>query len=143
MIPKCCSLPGHILMISQFVGGERFVSSLPKDVQDLLAETGREAGLFMNDLIVKAEAEAVAKLEVEGTTFNQVDKAAFKRAAQGVYEQFPLWTPGLYDRVQRLLEEYRKQHGGEARLPSRGCGTITLSPGNLRNWSRATIGWHD
>jgi tripartite ATP-independent transporter DctP family solute receptor len=105
---KYCVLTGHILMISQFVGGERFLSSLPEDVQDLLAETGREAGLFMNELIVEAEAEAVEQLESEGVTFNEVDKAAFKQAARGVYDRFPLWTPGLYDRVQGLLGEYRR-----------------------------------
>ena len=106
---KCCSLTGHIVMLSQFVGGERYLSSLPEDVQQLIAETGREAGLYMNELIVKAEAETVDKLEAEGVTFNQVDKAAFRRAARGVYDRFPLWTPGLYDHVQRLLEEYRSK----------------------------------
>ena len=108
---KYCSLTGHILIVSQFVGGERFLASLPEDVQDLLAETGREAGLFLNDLIVKAEADAVGKLEAEGVTFNEVDKAAFKRATRGVYDRFPRWTPGLYDRVQKLLEEYRRKNG--------------------------------
>lgn len=108
---KYCSLTGHILMVSEFVGGERFVSSLPNDVQHLLAETGREAGLFMNDLIVKAEAETVNKLRAEGVIFNEVDKAAFKRASRSVYDRFPSWTPGLYDRVQGLLREYRQTRG--------------------------------
>jgi len=108
---KYCSLTGHILIVSQFVGGERFLASLPEDVQDLLAETGREAGLFLNELIVKAEVEAVGKLEAEGVTFNEVDKEAFKRATRGVYDRFPRWTPGLYDRVQKLLEAYRRKNG--------------------------------
>ena len=111
---KYCPLTGHILMISQFVGGERFLSSLPEEIQDLLAETGREAGLVMNELIVEAEAQAVEQLEAEGVKFNEVDKAAFKQAARSVYDRFPLWTPGLYDRVQGLLDGYRRGRGDGA-----------------------------
>ena len=67
----------------------------------------------MNELIVKAEAEAVEQLEAEGVTFNEVDKAAFKRAARGVYDydRFPHWTAGLYERVQALLDQYRRARG--------------------------------
>jgi len=119
---KHCSLTGHILMVSEFIGGERFVSSLPEDVQDLLAETGREAGLYMNDLIVKAEAETIDKLQAEGVSFNEVDKVAFKRASRSVYDRFPLWTPGLYDRVQELLKEYRQTHGSGSQPLPPGAG---------------------
>jgi TRAP-type C4-dicarboxylate transport system substrate-binding protein len=108
---KYCSLTGHILILSQFVGGERYLASLPQDVQELLDDTGREAGLYMNDLIVRAEEETVGKLKAEGVTFNQVDKAAFRRASRSVYDSFPLWTPGLYEHVVGLIRRYRQQRG--------------------------------
>jgi len=123
---KCCVLTGHILMVSQFVGGERFLASLPDDVQNLLAETGREAGLTMNGLIVEAEAQAAEQLAAEGVAFNEVDKTAFKRAARGVYDRFPLWTPGLYDRVQGLLDEF---HRGGGTRPAFGEGLLTSPTG--------------
>ena len=101
-----CSLTGHNYISSQWIGGERYLSSLPRDVQDLLAETGRETGLFMNELIVRAEAEAAEKLAAEGVTFTEVDTEAFRRAARGIYDRFPLWTPGLYEHIQELLAEF-------------------------------------
>ena len=109
---KHCCLTGHMLMISQFVGGERYLASLLADLQQVLAETGREAGLVMNGLIVEAEAEAAGRLEAEGVTLHEVDKAAFRRASRAVYDQFPQWTPGLYDRVQSLLQQYRQERDG-------------------------------
>jgi TRAP-type transport system periplasmic protein len=102
-----CSLTGHMYVTSQWIGGEAYLSSLPQEVQDLLAETGRETGLFMNDLIVMAEAEAAEKLAAEGVTFTEVDTDAFRSASRGVYDRFPLWTPGLYNHVQELLTEFR------------------------------------
>ena len=115
---KYCSLTGHILILSQFVGGEQFFASLPQDVQDLLEETGREAGLYMNDLIVRAEAETAGQLKAEGVTFNEVDKAAFREASRSVYDSFPLWTPGLYDHVVGLIRQYRLRRDTQAREPS-------------------------
>jgi tripartite ATP-independent transporter DctP family solute receptor len=115
---KYCSLTGHILILSQFVGGEPFFASLPQDVQDLLEETGREAGLYMNDLIVRAEAETVGKLKAEGVAFNEVDKTAFRDASRSVYDSFPLWTPGLYDDVADLIERYRRQRDAQGRTRS-------------------------
>ncbi len=107
---RYCSLTGHILMASQFVGGELYLASLPREVQELLTRTGREAGLVMNDLIVTAEAESADKLKAEGVTFTTVDTEAFRRKARGVYDCFPAWSPGLYDRVQALLTDYRRTH---------------------------------
>ena len=119
---KYCSMTGHILILSQFVGGERFFASLPQDVQDLLAETGREAGLTMNELIVRAEAETVGQLEAEGVTFNQVDKAAFRRASRTVYDSFPRWTPGLYEHVVGLIEQYRRRRDAQMKRQSPDTG---------------------
>ena len=45
------------------------------------------------------------KLEDEGVTFIDIDKAEFIEAAQSTPENFPEWSEGLYEKVQAAIAE--------------------------------------
>lgn len=97
-------LTGHIINVTQLVGGEKFMSSLPEDILALLEETGDEAGLYMTQLIKDLDGQIRKELEAEGVTFHEVDKEVFKEAAMPIYSSIDDWTPNLYETVQSLIK---------------------------------------
>lgn len=102
---KNLSLTGHIDLISQWIGGQKFWETLPADVQKAVTDSAEEAGLFMNKQIEAADKDAIAQMKAAGVNVVESDKAAFREAVKGVYQKFPEWSPGLYDKVQGLLKQ--------------------------------------
>lgn len=102
---KYLSLTGHTLLIAQWIGGQKFIETLPEDLLAILKETGDEAGVFGNEIVQKAEQETVGQMKEAGLTVSEVDQAAFREAVKDIYNQFTEWTPGLYDTVQNILKE--------------------------------------
>lgn len=97
-------LTGHITNVTQLVGGEQFMASLPADILTILKETGDEAGNYMTELVNELDKEIRADLEAEGVTFHEVDREVFKEAAMPIYTSIDDWTPGLYETVQDLIK---------------------------------------
>ena len=97
-------LTGHIVNVTQLVGGEEFMSSLPEDILQILKETGDEAGEYMTQLVNDLDKEIRVDLEAEGVTFHEVDRELFKEAAMPLYTSIDDWSPGLYETVQSLIE---------------------------------------
>lgn len=46
----------------------------------------------------------IGKMKEAGVTVITPDVAPFKEASRKVYDQFPKWTPGLYDQIQKELK---------------------------------------
>jgi TRAP-type C4-dicarboxylate transport system substrate-binding protein len=98
------SLTNHLLGVSavcistevwdSFTDEQRTIISeeFEKGMEDNLAET------------VKLESEYVDLLKAEGVNFNEVDAAAFQKAAAPVFEKFDKWTPGIYEEIIKELE---------------------------------------
>ena len=64
--------------------------------QDNLSETNRLEGVY------------AGKLKEAGVQFNEVDTAAFNKAASVVFTKFPKWTPGIYDKIMENLTQIRE-----------------------------------
>ena len=47
-------------------------------------------------------------MQDNGVTFHEVDAEAFNKAVAPVYEKFPKWTPGIYDKIMENLTQIRE-----------------------------------
>ncbi|WP_203333662.1 C4-dicarboxylate TRAP transporter substrate-binding protein [Planococcus beigongshangi] len=104
-VSKHVSLTGHQKFITPWVGGTEFLDTLPEDLLTLLSETGAEANEFGETVLDEQVASVKADFEEAGVEFHEVDTEPFKANVLSVYEEFPEWTSGLYDRIQELLKE--------------------------------------
>jgi TRAP-type C4-dicarboxylate transport system substrate-binding protein len=84
---------------------EVYFKSLPADIQKIILEEANNAAEYMGKLKKEEEQNMIKLFEAQGVTVIQdVDKEAFKKATQGVYDVYPGWTPGLRARVRALLD---------------------------------------
>ncbi|WFS62605.1 C4-dicarboxylate TRAP transporter substrate-binding protein [Pseudodesulfovibrio thermohalotolerans] len=102
---KYIELIGYLTMTAQWVGGQAYFDTLPADVVTLLQETGDEAGLYSRKVMAEEDEKIIKKMIADGSTLVDVDTAAFREMSKSTYSQFPEWTPGLYEKVQKLLAE--------------------------------------
>lgn len=102
---KFLSVTGHTNMIIQWIAGQSYMESLPEDVMKVLKETGDEAGKFMEEKVKESEESVLKDLKDAGVTVVEPDKKAFKEATKSVYEEMDEWSPGLYDKVQKILKQ--------------------------------------
>ncbi|WP_163580913.1 C4-dicarboxylate TRAP transporter substrate-binding protein [Gracilibacillus saliphilus] len=96
---------GHTKIISPWLAGTQFLETLPEDIKEILVETGEEAATYGNQIAEEQSQEVLDQFKEQGITINEIDKTAFKEKTQSVYQSFESWTPGLYEKVQELIEE--------------------------------------
>ena len=101
---KNLSLIEYLNMATGWIAGKAYLDSLPADVRQLIMETAEEAGLYTHKLVPEEDAKLIKKMEEEGVKIIKVDKKLFRDAAKSTYSQFPEWTPGLYEKVQKILD---------------------------------------
>lgn len=100
------SMTRHFTAFTFWVINAEYFASLPEDIQEVLAEVGREAGALCTELTLKREDEYKDMFRKAGVTIvEDVDTAAFRAKTADVYTQFPDWTPGLYQEIQTILAE--------------------------------------
>lgn len=105
---KYIALTGHLIAPTAVVMSKTFFDKLPEEARRAIEEVGASYPTeVMLDEFYAIEADYRKKLEAEGVTVTEVDKAPFREAARDVGKQFPEWTPGLYDRVKAILENNR------------------------------------
>jgi len=97
---KQLSLVGYVTSAAFWLGGESYFQTLDPEVAKLIEETGHEIGVESQKVAAEDEAKALEAMKAMGVEVTQPDIAAFKEATKPFYEQFPEWTPGLYDRIQ-------------------------------------------
>lgn len=103
-VAKYLTLDAHIKLITSWFCGTQFFNSLSKEHQDILIATGREAGLYNNNLAIKAADEAIALFKAEGVEIINIDIAKFQAQAQPFYsmpEVTASWSPGLVEATNR------------------------------------------
>ncbi|MEI4487400.1 C4-dicarboxylate TRAP transporter substrate-binding protein [Frigidibacter sp. MR17.14] len=100
---KHLSMIGYLTNTSLWLGGEAFFSTLDPEVVKMLEDTGREAGLYSQELAAEADKKILADMEAQGVEITYPDLAPFKEKAKAFYTQFPDWSAGLYDQIQAQL----------------------------------------
>ncbi len=95
----------HLDSIACFIGSSRYLGKLPPETLRAFEDSAREAGEFSQRLAENIDAEIIRKMKAEGVTVYEPDLAPFREATRTVYDQFPEWTPGLYERVRGVMYE--------------------------------------
>jgi len=101
-------LDGHVLNFTTWVCSNDWFNSLTEEQQNLLIETGNEAGLYNNGIQAEAEADYLQKMVDEGVTVVEPSEevmAGFREKAQAFYDMGDKfgWSEGLYDTVRAAM----------------------------------------
>lgn len=102
---KYLSLTKHMNMLTQWIVGQKFYSTLTPEQQKILDNAGNEAGLYMNKIGAEADQKALDAMKAAGVKVNEVDMDAFRTAVKPLYQNSSSWTPGLYDKLQDLMKK--------------------------------------
>lgn len=103
---KILSMTEHFKAFGGWSIGAEYFETLPTDTQQIILEEFQKFGEEASQEVLRQEDEYKNKLQEEGTKFvEDVDIQAFKEATRSVYNAFPEWSPGLYEKVQGVLEK--------------------------------------
>jgi tripartite ATP-independent transporter DctP family solute receptor len=101
---KFVTLTGHMIAWDPVIISETFFKALKPDDQKLLLEESSKAAEHMGKLKLEEEAQMVKTYESAGVTvIRDVDREAFRKATQVVYDNYAGWTPGLREKVRGLI----------------------------------------
>ncbi|ABR46777.1 TRAP dicarboxylate transporter, DctP subunit [Alkaliphilus metalliredigens QYMF] len=106
-VAKYLTLDGHVRNFTTWVMGAEFFNSLTAEQQQILMETGNEAGLYNNELQEQVNEETLELFKAEGVEIIEVDPAVFQEAAKSFYslpEFTSIWSEGLYDTVKDAMK---------------------------------------
>jgi tripartite ATP-independent transporter DctP family solute receptor len=107
-VAKNLMLDGHIYDLSFIVIGTGVFDSLTAEQQELLIETGLEAGRKQNELAAAADKKFLDQMVAEGVVINDIDVMEFQEAAASFYENSAItskWSPNLFETVQSIISE--------------------------------------
>ncbi len=95
------------LWIGPVVVNEKWFQGLPKDLQEVIIKAGLETEKYCNDLAVKQETEAKAKLQEKGLILSGTpkDEAVWKEKAMTVWPQFysKIGDPSILESFLKVL----------------------------------------
>lgn len=97
------SLTGHLTATTSIIMSQAVYEGLPDPAKQALDEVGRGYTAVRQPLIEALETEYRGRLEEEGTIFNDVDKSGFIAAAAETPQNFPEWTPGVYEQMLEII----------------------------------------
>lgn len=97
---KVINKTNHFTLIGVPVVGTPFFNSLPADYQKLMVDTFTDIGTKYHQVGLDEEARTEAEMEKSGVKFVEVDKEAFVKAAEPVYDKL-----GYSDLRAKLVEE--------------------------------------
>lgn len=107
-VAKYLILDGHVLNFTTWVCSNDWFNSLTAEQQQLLLDTGKEAGVYNNEVQAASEQDYLQKMKDEGVTVvepSQEVMDGFRTKAMAFYEmgdQFG-WSAGLYDTVRAAM----------------------------------------
>ena len=89
------TLTGHKYESTPVVAGLAWWSGLDEATQTCVLDATAEAGEVQRNLVLSSDEELRPKMEAEGATFAEADKAAYQAATQSVYDKYSQQFPEL------------------------------------------------
>ena len=89
------TLTGHKYESTPVVAGLAWWSGLDEATQRCVLEATAEAGQMQRQMVQASDDELRPKMEAEGATFAEADKAAYQAATQSVYDKYAADYPEL------------------------------------------------
>ncbi|QZY54361.1 C4-dicarboxylate TRAP transporter substrate-binding protein [Crassaminicella profunda] len=106
-VAKYLILDAHVKNFTTWIAGTDFFNTLTPEQQQILIETGKEAGIYNNEIQEKLNKEALEKLKAEGVEVIDINKDEFKEKAKAFYELPEItkdWSEGLYNTVKDAMK---------------------------------------
>ena len=101
-VQKYLSLTGHVYTPAYLTAGRSW-SRFDPEVQKAVAETAREMEPVVLKLAAELDDDFLNKLKDAGMQVNEVDKAAFLKASQSVFDEFSKQVPEGKDLIDKAL----------------------------------------
>jgi TRAP-type transport system periplasmic protein len=95
------SLTGHFYTYEPLVMSKALFDSLPADIQQALLESAAEAGDWERQASLEFDEDSLEQIEEVGMEILEVDKPAFKKAVQPVYDKYSQYAEWI-ERINAL-----------------------------------------
>ena len=95
----------HLINACSVSINEAKFSKLPKDLQDILVASAKEAGDYFSKLVIESMTKDRKEMESNGAKFIKVDRKPFQAKVAPLVKELEdkgKWSPGLYQKVQDL-----------------------------------------
>jgi TRAP-type C4-dicarboxylate transport system substrate-binding protein len=83
----------HFITPNCIVVGTIFFNSLPKELQDLLVQVGKDAGAYERKLWAENTVKVVSEMKAAGVKINDADKKAFQATVTRVHQEYAKRVP--------------------------------------------------
>lgn len=99
----------HLCLTQHFVAtvglemSQKQFDAMPADLQELLVTETRNFSKYASEKVAENENLFIDKFKEAGVEVHEVDVQSFREATEVVYEKFPEWTPGVYERALEAL----------------------------------------
>lgn len=103
-VQKYLSMTGHVYTPAYLTAGKRKFESLPKEVQDILAQTAKDVQPFVYETAARLDGALADTIKSAGTQINEADKDAFIAQSKPVYEEFGKSVKDGAKLVERAIE---------------------------------------
>jgi TRAP-type transport system periplasmic protein len=100
-VQKFLSMSSHVYTPAYLTAGAKKFASLPKDVQQVLDEAAKTTQAFVYKTAAEQDRDLLQKFKDAGLQVNEVDREAFVKASQPIYEQFAKEVANGKDLVDR------------------------------------------
>jgi TRAP-type transport system periplasmic protein len=96
------SITDHFVSVNTILIGRSFFNGLPKELQSLVIQVGKEASAHQRKLFAESGTKTLNDLKTLGVKINEADKAAFRKTVEGVQREFAAKVPkDWWDMVSR------------------------------------------
>lgn len=96
------SITDHFVSVNTILIGLGFFSGLPKELQSLVIQVGKEASAYQRKIFAESGIKTLNDLKALGVKINEADKAAFRKTVGGVQREFAAKIPkGWWDTVSK------------------------------------------
>lgn len=103
-VQKYISMTGHKYECTPFIISVNAWKSLSPEEQKAVQNAAKLAGTYQRLELVRQDGELRSKLEAAGLKINDVNKAPFREATAGVYDQWKAKYPKLVDEIMQARE---------------------------------------
>lgn len=95
-------MTGHMIAPGGLEMSEEVFQSLTEDQKTILTEEALAFADGTKEEVLAAEEETLQKMKDEGKTIVEVDKEAFAKACENIYQEYDEWTDGAFERVKNI-----------------------------------------
>ncbi len=103
-VQKYLSISGHVYSPVFLLAYQKHWEKIPADIRKAMEDTAQEIRPWIYETVAAADARLVDELKSKGMAVNTVDRAAFVKASQPVYDLFDSEIQGGKKMIEDILK---------------------------------------